>query len=327
MKELNIAMKEFYIAVRSKRFIGLLLFYIILLVLMNYAQKDEIINLAGQIRVTRFDALGGEGTVVFTAVSLSIFSNLMSLSIFGALIGITLGADAINREIEEGTVKVLMSHPIYRDQVINGKFLGNGLALLLMIIIGYTITMSFLLLIGVPLDQESVIRAFLASFYTLIYMLTFLSLGIMISSIIKKPETSMLLAIILAIMLTIVYPVISTVISNKIAGDEPYCPPKIERIETPTGIQEVRMMNYECPAYVEWKNKREIWQKRLNLLTPTSHYSQLIASAFAGDELAQDYLPISEAIPLAFNNLAILLVQLLLPFSIAYMRFMTSDLT
>lgn len=50
------------------------------------------------------------------------------MGIFGSLLGVLLGADAINRELSKGTIKVLLGHPVYRDQVINGKFLGNALA-------------------------------------------------------------------------------------------------------------------------------------------------------------------------------------------------------
>ncbi|NJE08791.1 ABC transporter permease [Thermococcus sp. M39] len=326
MKELNMAFKEFYVAVRSKRFIGILVFYLFFIFLMNYALKDEIIASAGQIRVFSVDTIfGGQGQIAQTPVSLSIFMNLETLTVFGALIGVALGADSINKEIEEGTIKVLLSHPIYRDQFINGKFLGNALALMLIIFIGYVFSIAYFLTIGVPIDGPSMVRALLAAVFTLIYMLTFLSLGIMLSSLLKKPETSMLIAIVLAIFLTLVYPMMAEAVAGKIAGEQPYCPPP--RIETSSSGEPVPIYtDYTCPAFEEWQNKLNMWKKRLKSLSPASHYSQLVIASFAGDEFANDYFPIGESLSLAFNNLAILIVQLLLPFSIAYVKFMTSDL-
>ncbi|USG99943.1 ABC transporter permease [Thermococcus argininiproducens] len=327
MKELNIAFKEFYSSIRSKRFISLLAFYLFITFFFNYSIKDELITRAGQITVgyTSFPLSGAEGAIAETPISISITGNLMALLVFGAIIGIALGADAINKEIEEGTAKVLMSHPIYKDQVINGKFIGNGMALFLIIMTGYIFSMAYLLLLGIPLDITSILRALIAAIFTLIYMMTFLSIGIMLSTLLKKPETAMLLAIALAIFLTLIYPTIVNVVAEKIVGEEPHCPPSVYRVEKEQPVYEAPFN--PCPAMKEWKNRKELWENRLFMLNPTHHYGQLIISAFAGDEVVQNYLPLGESLSIGFNSLAVLLVELLLPFTIAYMRFMTSDLS
>ncbi|KPU62446.1 hypothetical protein EP1X_08850 [Thermococcus sp. EP1] len=326
MKELNIAFKEFSSSIRSKRFISLLAFYLFITFFFNYSIKDDLINRAGQIIVsyTSFPLSGAEGTIVATPLSISITRNLMVLLIFGAIIGIVLGADTINKEIEEGTVKVLMSHPIYRDQVINGKFIGNSMALFSIVMIGYVFSIAYLLLLGMPLDITSILRALIAAIFTLIYMMTFLSIGIMLSTLLKKPETAILLAITLGIFLTLIYPFIVEIAVDKIVGEEPYCPSPVYRVEKEQPIYE-SPLNL-CPAIAEWRDKRELWKNRLFLLNPTHHYGQLIISAFAGDETARDYLSLGDSLLLTFNSIAILLVELLLPFTIAYIRFITSDL-
>ncbi|USS41515.1 ABC transporter permease [Thermococcus aggregans] len=326
MKELNIAFKEFYVAVRSKRFVGLLIFYILLIFLISHASKDQMINQAGRISVESLEVYGVRGEVAMTPVSMSITTNLMVLTVFGALIGAILGADSLNREIEEGTIKVLLSHPVYRDQVINGKFIGNGFALVVVVFIGYTFSIGYLLIIGVPIDGASIVRALLASIYTLIYMLTFLSLGILLSTLLKKAETAMFLAVILTVFFTIAYPVIVNEAAYKMAGDMPYCSLRVKPVQTPQGLQQIGVDDFSCPAAEEWKYKLEIWKRRLYFITPAHHYTQLIMGAFAGERLARNYLPLSESLPLTINSLAMMIVQLLLPFSIAYMKFMTSDL-
>jgi len=56
------------------------------------------------------------------------------VSLFIPLISIALGFDAVNSEKNSGNLSRLLSQPIYRDAVINGKFL-SGLAVLTIIIV------------------------------------------------------------------------------------------------------------------------------------------------------------------------------------------------
>ena len=50
----------------------------------------------------------------------------------GPLIGLLLGFDAINRERSQGTLAKILAQPIYRDEVISGKFLAGLLTLAIM---------------------------------------------------------------------------------------------------------------------------------------------------------------------------------------------------
>ena len=52
----------------------------------------------------------------------AMFSMVQFVAFFGPLIGIVLGFDAINRERSDGTLIKIISQPVYRDSVINGKF-------------------------------------------------------------------------------------------------------------------------------------------------------------------------------------------------------------
>ena len=48
------------------------------------------------------------------------------------ILGILLGFDAINAERQRGTLSLLISQPVYRDALINGKFLAALAAMALM---------------------------------------------------------------------------------------------------------------------------------------------------------------------------------------------------
>src|SRR4030065_212067 len=53
------------------------------------------------------------------------FSFPFFLSLFIPIVGIALGFDAINSERTSGNLSRILSQPLYRDSVINGKFLAG----------------------------------------------------------------------------------------------------------------------------------------------------------------------------------------------------------
>ncbi|MBM3855684.1 MAG: ABC transporter permease, partial [Verrucomicrobia bacterium] len=61
------------------------------------------------------------------------FSLVQFIAFFGPLIGILLGFDAINRERNDNTLSKLIAQPIFRDAVINGKFLAGATMIALML--------------------------------------------------------------------------------------------------------------------------------------------------------------------------------------------------
>ena len=84
---------------------------------------------------------GGQGSVdeflylrIFTAGSGVLPSFLFVVSFFGPLVGIILGFDSINGERTQGTLSRLLSQPVFRDAVFNGKFLAGILTLSIVLV-------------------------------------------------------------------------------------------------------------------------------------------------------------------------------------------------
>jgi ABC-2 type transport system permease protein len=158
--ELIVAAKEFRDHVTSKRF--LVIFAILLLMcayaivtgmdqynktLDNYKQnqkqpwyQQQIAELQKQITDAQargdpqemIDSLQAQLDSMLNPSMPSILTFFYSLgqyfSLIGMVLGIALGFDLITREKEEGSLKSLLSHPVYRDSVINGKTLGDSSA-------------------------------------------------------------------------------------------------------------------------------------------------------------------------------------------------------
>jgi ABC-2 type transport system permease protein len=131
--------------------------------------------------------------------------NLPSLVVFVSLlvpiIGIALGFDAINGERSSGTLNRVLSQPIYRDSVINGKFLAGIITLAIMvgaiilIVGGYGLRM-----IGIPPTAEEIVRIFIYFLAAVIYGAFWMGLAILFSVIFRSLAVSLLIPMVIWIL-------------------------------------------------------------------------------------------------------------------------------
>jgi len=134
--------------------------------------------------------------------------DIPSMAVFIALlvpiIGIALGFDAINGERSSGTLNRILSQPVYRDSVINGKFLAGIITLAIMIgaiiliVGGYGLRM-----IGVPPTAEEIIRIFIYFISAVIYGAFWMGLAILFSVLFRNLAISLLFPMAIWIMIGI----------------------------------------------------------------------------------------------------------------------------
>ena len=156
--------------------------------------------------VSLYSALGGIGQAVaesytsgnvflrlFVTSSGSVPSFVSFISLIGPLIGLILGFDAINSEKNAGTLNRLLAQPIYRDAVINGKFLA-GVFVIALLVISMVLLVSGvgLLRIGIPPSGEEVMRLIVFVIFTIVYISFWLGLSILLSVVSRHAATSAL---------------------------------------------------------------------------------------------------------------------------------------
>ena len=123
------------------------------------------------------------------------FVNFMAL-FFVPLIGVILGFDAINRERTDGTLSRIMSQPVFRDSVINGKFLAGMVILSLMMAAAILLIGGYgLRMIGVPPTAEEIIRLFIYLVCIIIFGAFWMGLSILFSILFRSLTTSIICAI------------------------------------------------------------------------------------------------------------------------------------
>jgi ABC-2 type transport system permease protein len=133
--------------------------------------------------------------MLFTS-SGGLFSLVQFVAFFGPLMGLILGFDSINRERSEGTLSKLLSQPIYRDDVINGKFLAGMATITIMLIsIVLVITGLGLSLLGVIPGVEELWRILIYLVISIIYISFWLGAAILFSILFRNVATSALAAL------------------------------------------------------------------------------------------------------------------------------------
>jgi ABC-type transport system involved in multi-copper enzyme maturation permease subunit len=125
---------------------------------------------------------------------------------FAPLIGIVLGFDAIVKEIKSSSMNVLLTHPVFRDNIILGKILGSAACILLILFISINIAAGSMLLVsGLPVTMEQIMRIEIFVVLTFFYVLFFLAVSMMLSIIVKKANVSLLFNIAIWLVITILY--------------------------------------------------------------------------------------------------------------------------
>lgn len=155
---------------------------------------------------------------LYTTSGTVIPSLTSQLTLLIPLIGIALGFDAINSERTGGTLSRLLSQPVFRDSVINGKFLAGVITIGVMIatvmglVAGYGLRM-----IGVPPNPEEIIRLFIYFVLTVCYGAFWLGLAMLFSVLIRRIASSLLLSLGVWLFFTVFIMLIAPAIANAFA--------------------------------------------------------------------------------------------------------------
>jgi ABC-2 type transport system permease protein len=139
--------------------------------------------------------------LLFTSTG-ALFSLAQFIAFFGPLIGMILGFDAISRERAARTLSKLLSQPIYRDAVINGKFLA-GLTIISLMLSSIVLLISGmgLWVLGVVPGWEEVGRLVVYLVISIVYIGFWLAVSILFSILFRGLATSALASLALWIFL------------------------------------------------------------------------------------------------------------------------------
>ena len=157
--------------------------------------------------------------MLFTSTG-AMFSLVQFVAFFGPLVGLILGFDTINRERNEGTLSKLLAQPIYRDVVINGKFLaGVVMIAIMMVSIVLVITALGLMVVGIIPGLEEIWRIFIYLIISIIYVSFWLGVAILFSILFRSTATSALAALAVWIFFSFFVTLGANVLADALVSD------------------------------------------------------------------------------------------------------------
>jgi len=238
----------------------------------------------------------------------SMFGTLIS---FGGLLAIAVGFDRVSREKESRSLKTLLARPVYRDEIINGKALG-GVALLALVVGSALLLSTALLLVFsfVPSPDDLWMILTYAG-VTLLFLVTFFSIALALSTLCRKSGSALLLAVVVFILLVFLAPYTTAQVGMALMMEKPD-PGAYGGDTSSEGYQA------EITAYAE---QMKVIESAVNLLSPQMAVNTLIngISRSPGATL-------EDTLGKIWSSIAALTIYPVVFFAIAYTRFLRMDI-
>lgn len=300
--------KEMADHIRSKRF--LIVLFLILL--------TSCASIYGALS-SLSDAVASDSNYIFlklfTLSGNSIPSFTSFIALLGPFVGLTLGFDAINSERSEGTLNRLVAQPIYRDAVINGKFLAGAAIIFLMVFsMGLIIGAVGLLFSGILPTSEEVGRVAVFLFFTAIYICFWLALSIFFSVICRHAATSAMAVIALWIFFALFMSLVVSIVTDVI-----YPASQIQTAGQLLDQYNLQLnLNRLSPYYLYSEAVSTIMNpavRTTNIILP-----QQLSGAING------YLSLGQSLLLVWPHLTGLLAAAAIAFTASYICFMRSEI-
>lgn len=299
--------------------------------LADHLNSKRLILIFALLMVTGAASLGGalsnlrdvisEGDSGFVFIKLfttngdSIYSFMTFLAFLGPLAGITLGFDAVCSERSQGTLIRLVSQPIYRDSIINAKFLaGSATAALVVFALGITVGCFGLIFTGITPSFEEICRILVFLLLSWVYISFWLGLSILFSVLCRHAATSALAGISVWLFFALFMSLVASGIANFI-----YPTGNIAGYENLLKNYTLNLgLNRLSPYYLFGEAAATILDPNVRTVSIISQ--EQISGAIAG------YLPFGQSLMLIWPHLVAMTAFSMAGFAVAYIFFMRQEI-
>ncbi|KAF1077244.1 ABC transporter permease [Methanogenium sp. MK-MG] len=287
---------------------------------------------------------------------MSIYLGVSGLIVtLGAILGIAMGFDLISKEKETKSLKILLSHPVYRDEVINGKALGGLMALAIALGITFIVTFAILLISGIVPEGDELSKILVYGGAAFLMILSYFALSLFMSTVANDSGKALVYTLVIFVALMSMPMLLNGPVMNMIIGEPPEYPE--EAICSNTGYSSMKV-EYSVssgdgvfeepkpdPVWEEYqKRSDEYWNKRqsvsdfITLISPTMNlqtisykllipdYSRMMSMAFSSAEHDGSEMPETDVFADIFKNIIALFAFPALFLGLAYVRFMRMDI-
>jgi len=289
---MTIAKKEFFDHIRSRKFI--LIFGILLVVAIvgmiggigDYNKNLEDYNKHQSTIDSPLSSYMAEKPSI-----LSVFSTVATYLVFvGGILGIAMGFDLVSKEKESKSLKILLSHPVYRDEVINGKALGGIAAVGCALLVVLVIALATLLVYGIVPDGNEIVLIIIFGLVSFLLIFSYFAVALFLSTALDESGSALIYTMIIFIALSALVPTLANnTVTEFIVGSQPELPQElIDQMQQPANSSEVAGVtvtfankgnNGDWEAFTEkmqayWE-KRQMVHDTLALFSPTMNYESV----------------------------------------------------
>ena len=309
-----IAAKEFGDHLLSVRFI-------VLLVVLGLAAAIPLYFAADRIRALAPAASGAPAVflALFTLGSQQI--DLLRVDAFvgmvAPLLGLAFAFDAVNGERAEGTLPRLLAQPIYRDDVINGKFTA-GMAVIGLVLVSVIVFIAGfgMLRLGIVPHGSEVLRLASWVFVTFVYVGLWLAFGLLLSVLLRRAATAALIGFGVWLLVSVFGGLITTIVTGFLT------PAADASADTVLGNAQLQqLINRLMPSTLYAEISRVILNPSVTQISAPTTIGQVVQ----GQQRIDTLLSLDQSLLLVWPQLVALVGLTIVCFGAAYVAFMRQE--
>lgn len=280
---------------------------------------------------------------------LEVFNSMVIFFTFlGMILGAAMGFDQISKEKDEGSLKFLISSPIYRDAVINGKAIGAIATLAVALAAAFLLAIAIVMIRGVVPGFDDMVR--IAAFFVaaLLYCTVFFAIAMMMSTVTRSTSMSVICTVGLVVVL-IIFSILALIVSGVIAQSIIGPAPPLDYgslMNNSTGSINVSSMMSNS-EYMNYTNKLVSMEFQISdtitTVSPVNDFGGMMGLGIGGignailsktpvQSLTLMATPSSKQISLldslasVWTKILVLIVEMVVAFAISYVAFMRMDI-
>ena len=288
--------------------------FLILFALICLAGLSSVYT-AGQSIRQEISEAPGAFLLLFTTASGPLPPFFTFIGFLGPLVGLALAFDSINGERNRGTLSHLLAQPIYRDAVINGKFLAALVTVGLMLVSIVVIVSALgIRILGVIPTPEELLRVVAFVVVCVLYVGFWLALATALSVVLRNTATAALAGIAAWIFFTFFVTMIADAVASALLqASTAFDPNALLRLEN------LRLMLARIsPNTLFQEATVAILMPKVRTLGPL-----LMTEAIS---MLPNPLPVRDSLLLVWPQTVGLLALTSICFAFAYIKFMTQEI-
>jgi len=207
---------------------------------------------------------------------LLIFDSMVGTTVtLGALLAIATGFDLVTREKESRSLKTLLAHPVYRDEIIVGKALGGAAALGVVVGLVLAAITGLLLILSIVPTAAEVVSILLFGAISLLFLVAWFAVALAFSTVTRESGNALIFTLAIFFVVSSLLPVLGATVGDAVAGPPPQLLPETPAVQELTLYVSNATGSYVVPgadsarqeALREYQEDLAVYTKKKSVVT------------------------------------------------------------